>query len=73
MTVEAIGVVYGTGCYVVLNRHRTVGRGGVTAERDVAAAVEVRDGLIWRFRNFARWEDALEALGLPTDLTPGPP
>ena len=70
---EVIGVVYGTGCYAALARYRAVGRDGVTAEREITSAVEVRDGLIWRFRDFAHWEDALEALGMPTDLTPGPP
>ena len=72
-TVEVIGVVYGTGCFATLNRHRVVGRGGVTAERDIAHTFEVRDGLIWRFRNHARWEHALAALGMPTGLTPGAP
>jgi hypothetical protein len=66
------GIVYGTGCYAALARFRAVGRDGATAEREITSAVEVRDGLIWRFRDFARWEDALKALGLPTDLTPGP-
>jgi hypothetical protein len=45
----------------------------VTAEREITNTVEVRGGLAWRVRSFARWEDALEALGLLADLTPGPP
>ena len=73
VSVELIGVVYGTDCVVSLNRLRAEGRGGVTTEREIASAIEARDGLVRRWRNFGLWEDALTALGLPTDLSPGPP
>jgi ketosteroid isomerase-like protein len=73
VSAELVGVAYGTGCVAALTRFRAQGRGGVTTEREIASAIEVRDGLIRRWRNFVRWEDALAALGMPAELSPGPP
>jgi ketosteroid isomerase-like protein len=71
VSAELVGVAYGTGCAAALTRYRAQGRGGLTTEREIASAIEIRDGLIRRWRNFVGWQDALEALGMPADLAPG--
>jgi ketosteroid isomerase-like protein len=49
---------------VVLGHFHGVVRGGAHADRMIATAYTLRDGLIWRLSGFPRWEDALEAAGL---------
>ena len=73
VSAELIGVVYGTDCVVTVNRFQAVGREGVATGREIASAIQIRDGLIWRWHNFAQLEDALRSLGMPADLVPGPP
>jgi len=51
------------------------GRGGVRAGRDQASLVTLRNGLLFRIENYARWDQALEALeshrqGAGADATP---
>jgi ketosteroid isomerase-like protein len=49
---------------VILARFHGVARGGAYADRRIATAFTVRDGLVWRVSSFPRWEEALEAAGL---------
>jgi ketosteroid isomerase-like protein len=49
---------------VILAHFHGVVRGGVHADRRIATAFTLRDGLVWRISSFPRWEDALEAAGL---------
>lgn len=69
---ELIGAAYGTDCCAVLLRMRAEARSGLTTEREIASAINLRDGRIRRWRNYPRWRDALDALGLPPDRDPVP-
>jgi hypothetical protein len=49
---------------VVLSHFHGIARGGAHADRRIATAFTLRDGLIWRISSFPSWEEALEAAGL---------
>ena len=49
---------------VFVSRFHGVVRGGAQADRRIAAAITLHAGLVWRYFNFPRWDQALEAVGL---------
>jgi len=52
---------------IVLFRFRAKGRDGIQVQRPQAICDTVRDGRVVRAENFAAWDQALEAVGLPRE------
>jgi hypothetical protein len=49
---------------MILNHFHGVVRGGAHADRRIASAITMRDGLVWRMSSFPGLEEAREAAGL---------
>jgi ketosteroid isomerase-like protein len=49
---------------VVLLHQRVKGRNGIVVEHDWGHVFSVLDGLVWRVRAYADWDEALEVAGL---------